>query len=415
MQFLPPIFVLAVVLGTLLRLWLGLRQIRSVRRHREAVPTPFSGQVSLPEHQRAADYSVARTRLGALEVLVDAVVLLGLTVGGGVAQIDAAWRRTGLPELWQGVALILSVLAIMAAAGLPFSLYSTFRIEARFGFNRASLGLFVIDRLKGLLIGLLLGVPLIAGALALMAHGGSLWWLYAWAGWVGFSLLLAWAWPVLIAPLFNRFSPLADASLRQRIESLLARCGFTSRGVFVVDGSRRSAHGNAYFTGFGRNKRIVFFDTLLERLAGAEVEAVLAHELGHFRLRHVRQRLVLATVQSLLGLLLLAYLARVPAFPAAFGVAPSAHATLLLLLLIAPAFTFFLAPLSAWWSRQHEFAADRFASEHASAAELAQALVKLYRDNATTLTPDRISSAFYDSHPPALVRIAHLQRLASRT
>ena len=407
-------FVIAVLLGTAMRLWLGARQLRAVHDHRGRVPEPFAGQVSLAEHQRAADYTLARIRVSSIETVVDAALLLALTVGGGIAVIDQLWRRTALPAPWLGIVVCVSVLAVSALVGLPFSLWRTFRVEARFGFNRSSLWLFFADRLKGLLVAAVLGIPVLYGILLLMARGGPYWWLYAWVLWVAFSLALAWAWPVLIAPLFNRFSPLADEALRQRIESLLERCGFAARGVFVIDGSRRSAHGNAYFTGFGRNKRIVFFDTLLERLAGAEVEAVLAHELGHFRLRHVRQRLVLSIVQSLVALALIAWLARQPAFAAVFGAAPSPYLTLLLFALIAPAFGFFVSPLSAWWSRRHEFAADRFAAEHASAADLAEALVKLYRDNATTLTPDPVSSAFYDSHPPALVRIATLKSLPAR-
>jgi STE24 endopeptidase len=407
-------FVIAVLLGAVMRLWLGARQVRAVQNHRSRVPEPFAGQVALAEHQRAADYTLARSRVSRIETAVDAALLLALTVGGGIALIDQLWRRTAVPAPWLGIAVCASVLAVSALVGLPFSLWRTFRVEARFGFNRSSLWLFFADRLKGLLVAAVLGIPVLYGILSLMGRGGP-WWLYAWVLWVVFSLALAWAWPVLIAPLFNRFSPLADATLRQRIESLLERCGFAARGVFVIDGSRRSAHGNAYFTGFGRNKRIVFFDTLLERLGGAEVEAVLAHELGHFRLRHVRQRLVLSIVQSLVALALIAWLARQPAFAAAFGAMSSPHVTLLLFALIAPAFAFFVSPLAAWWSRRHEFAADRFAAEHASAADLAEALVKLYRDNATTLTPDPVSSAFYDSHPPALVRIATLRSLAART
>ncbi len=414
MHVLVVAFACAVLAGTAVRLWLSGRQTRAAKQHREHVPEPFAGEVSLAEHQRAADYTVARTEVSQLETAVDAAVLLALTLGGGIAALEKLWAPAGWPEPWHGIAVLLSVFGVLALIGLPFALWRTFGVESRFGFNRSTLGLFLLDRLKGLTLALLLGVPLLWGALTLMMRAGPLWWVYAFLLWVAVSLALTWAWPVLIAPLFNRFSPLADASLRERIETLLRRCGFASRGVFVIDGSRRSAHGNAYFTGFGRNKRIVFFDTLLERLAPAEVEAVLAHELGHVRLRHERQRLVLSLLQSLVGLALLAFLARRPAFCTAFGLAPSSHATLLLFLLIVPAFGFFLAPLSAWWSRRHEFAADRFAAEHANAGELAAALVKLYRDNATTLTPDRLSSAFFDSHPPALVRIAHLRALEAR-
>lgn len=415
MHWLTTAFLVALTAGTALRLWLAARQIAAARAHRERVPTPFTQEVALADHQKAADYTIARTRLGAWETLVDAAVVLALTLGGGIAALDGAFDRIRWGEPWRGAAVVLSVLAITAIIGLPFSLWRTFRIETSFGFNRITPGLYWIDRLKGLALALLLGVPLLLAALELMERAGRLWWLYAWVVWLAVSLILAWAWPAFIAPLFNRFAPLGDAELKARIESLLARCGFASKGVFVVDSSRRTAHGNAYFTGVGRNKRIVFFDTLLERLGGAEVEAVLAHELGHFRLRHVLQRLLVSAAGALVGLALLGWLARRAGFYSALGVpVPSAHAALVLFLLVAPIFTFFVTPLAASWSRKHEFAADRFAAAHASATDLAAALVKLYRDNATTLTPDRIVSAFYDSHPPAVARIAELRRLAER-
>lgn len=415
MHWLTTAFLVALTAGTALRLWLAARQIAAARAHRERVPTPFTQEVALADHQKAADYTIARTRLGAWETLVDAAVVLALTLGGGIAALDGAFDRIRWGEPWRGAAVVLSVLAITAIIGLPFSLWRTFRIETFFGFNRITPGLYWIDRLKGLALALLLGVPLLLAALEFMERAGRLWWLYAWVVWLAVSLILAWAWPAFIAPLFNRFAPLGDAELKARIESLLARCGFASKGVFVVDSSRRTAHGNAYFTGVGRNKRIVFFDTLLERLGGAEVEAVLAHELGHFRLRHVLQRLLVSAAGALVGLALLGWLARRAGFYSALGVpVPSAHAALVLFLLVAPIFTFFVTPLAASWSRKHEFAADRFAAAHASATDLAAALVKLYRDNATTLTPDRIVSAFYDSHPPAVARIAELRRLAER-
>ncbi len=406
-------FLVALIAGTALRLWLAARQIAAARAHRERVPAPFAQQVSVEAHRKAADYAIARTRLGAWETLADAAVVLALTIGGGVAALDGVSRRLALTEPWSGVAVVLCVLAITAVVGLPFSLWRTFRIEAAFGFNRTTAGLYWIDRAKGLALALLIGVPLLVAVLELMARAGGLWWLYAWLAWLAVSFALTWAWPAFIAPLFNRFVPLADAELKARIESLLARCGFASKGVFVVDSSRRTAHGNAYFTGVGRNKRIVFFDTLLERLGATELEAVLAHELGHFRLRHVLQRLLASAAASLVGLAVLGALAGETWFYTDLGVPrPSAHAALILFLLAAPVFTFFVTPLAASWSRCHEFAADRFAAAHASAADLAEALVKLYRDNATTLAPDRIASAFYDSHPPAVVRIAELRKLA---
>ena len=410
------IFIAAVIASTLTRLWLAHRQLVAVRAHRERVPEPFAGEIALADHRKAADYTIARVRFARLDRLIDAAVLLALTLGGVIALIDAAWHRLDWPELWQGVAVVASVLLLTALIELPLSLWQTFRLEAAFGFNRTTLGLFFLDRLKGLLLAVLIGGPLLIGALALMQWGGRWWWLTAWVAWLAVTVTLTWAWPAFIAPLVNRFSPLADPALKAGIEALLARCGFASKGVFVVDGSRRSAHGNAYFTGVGRNKRVVFFDTLLAHLQAPEIEAVLAHELGHFRLRHVRQRLWMSSLGALCGLALLGWLAHQPTLYAALGVPqPSAHAALLLFLLATPPFMYFVTPLAAAWSRRHERAADEFAAQHASASHLAAALVKLYRDNSSTLTPDRLHSAFYDSHPPALVRIAHLRALAHET
>ncbi len=409
MQWLTPVFVAAVIAETITRLWLATRQIAAVRAHRDSVPEQFRSQVELADQQKAADYTVARARLGRLDTVADAVVRLAFTLGGGVALIDALWDRAHLSQPWHGTLVIGTTLIVMTLINLPFSLWSTFRVEARFGFNRMTPALYIADIAKSLLLGVLLGGPLVIGAILLMERGGRWWWLYAWLGWTAFSLLITWAFPRFIAPLFNKFSPLSDEALKARVESLLERCGFASKGVFVMDGSRRSAHGNAYFTGVGRNKRIVFFDTLLERLGVGEVEAVLAHELGHFRLKHVRQRLILSLFVSLAAFALIAWLASQPGFYTALGLAGvSSHGALLLFMLVAPAFTYFVTPVSAWWSRRHEFQADDFAAKHADAHLLADALVKLYRSNASTLTPDRIHSAFYDSHPPALVRIARL-------
>ncbi len=410
MPALTLLFVLAVLAGTLTRLWLANRQIAAVTRHRSQVPEPFAQSVSPADHHKAADYSVARTRLGRLDTVIDAIVLLGLTLGGGINAIDQLWRRVPLGEPWHGALVILSVLLLVGLIGLPLSLWSTFKLEARFGFNRSSLALFFADRLKGLLLGLAIGGPLLLAALELMGHSGALWWIYVWALWLIVSLGLTWAYPALIAPLFNRFSPLSDESLRSRIEMLLSRCGFASRGVFVIDGSRRSAHGNAYFTGVGRNKRIVFFDTLINTLEPGEIEAVLAHELGHFKLHHIRRRLIISAVLALAGLALLGWLAARPWFYQQLGLSGvSDYGALLLFLFVTPAFTFFVTPLAAHWSRRDEFAADAFAAQHTPASALMAALVKLYRDNATTLTPDPVHSQFYDSHPPALARIAKLR------
>jgi STE24 endopeptidase len=414
MQWLTSLFVLAVIAEMITRLWLSSRQIAAVRAHRDAVPELFRSQVELADQQKAADYTVARAQLGRIDSIADAFVRLVFTLGAGFAAIDVLWQKAGLAQPWEGALVIGTVMLVLAVLNLPFSLYRTFKLEARFGFNRVSPALFMADLAKGLALSVLLGGPVVIGALLLMDRGGPWWWLYAWAAWTVFSLALTWAFPRFIAPLFNRFTPLADEALKQRVETLLARTGFASKGVFVMDGSRRSAHGNAYFTGVGRNKRIVFFDTLLERLGGAEVEAVLAHELGHFRLKHVRQRIVLSLLMSLVALGLLAWAAKQPEIFSALGVPlPSSHTLLLLAMFVVPPFTYFITPLGAWWSRRHEFQADDFAAKNASAAALADALVKLYRANASTLTPDPIHSAFYDSHPPALVRIARLTRAST--
>ena len=410
MAWLTPLFLIALGAGTLIELWLSGRQMGAVMQHRDRVPAPFADSVSAQDHRKAADYTIAKARLGRCGTIVDAALVLALTVGGGIAAIDALWRHSPLSQPWLGLAVIATVALLMQVVNLPFSLWRTFRLEARFGFNRITPALYLADLAKGLALSVLLGGPLVLATLVLMERAGRLWWLWAWALWLGVMLVMAWAWPAFFAPLFNRFSPLKDQPLRERIESLLRRCGFASKGVFVVDNSRRSSHGNAYFTGIGRHKRIVFFDTLLERLAHPEVEAVLAHELGHFRLKHVRKRLLLSMAASLAGLALLGWLTAQPGFYRALGVPlPSTHAALLLFMLVVPAFMFFITPLASLWSRRHEFEADEFASRYASPAELATALVKLHRDNASTLTPDPVYAAFYYSHPPPLVRISRLR------
>jgi STE24 endopeptidase len=403
------LFIAAVSATTAVELWLTARQIEAVTGHRDRIPEPFAGRLSAEDHRKAADYTVAKARLGMVNTLIDAGVTLGLTVGGGIAAIDTLWRHTGWVEPWLGMAVIATVAAIVGIVGLPLSVLRTFRIEAAFGFNRTTPMIFLADLGKGIALAALLGGPLVLAILVLMDRAGRWWWLAAFCCWLVVMLLITWAWPAFIAPLFNKFSPLQDASLKERIEALLARCGFRSSGVFVIDGSRRSAHGNAYFTGIGRHKRIVFFDTLLQQLASAEIEAVLAHELGHFRLRHVRQRLLVSFATMLAGFALLGWLERSPRFYEVLGVpTPSPHAALILFALVVPVALFFTTPLGSLWSRRHEFAADHFASQHASAQELASALVKLYRDNASTLTPDPLYTAFYYSHPPALERIARL-------
>jgi len=389
--------------------------MRHVQAHREAVPPAFAATIELAAHQKAADYTAAKARLGLVHLVVDFAVVLLWTLGGGLALLDAGWRHTGLGPLNLGVLVIASYTLISGLIGLPLSLWSTFVTEARFGFNRTSFMTYVLDIVKMLLLAVVLGAPLLYAALWLMNKSGGLWWLYLWLLWMGFSLAITWAWPVFIAPLFNRFTPLEDASLKQRIETLLQRCGFASRGVFVMDGSARSAHGNAYFTGFGNNRRIVFFDTLMDKLAPEEIEAVLAHELGHFRLHHVIKRILVTAVLSLAGLGLLGWLAANSWFYTGLGVPESSsYMALLLFMLLLPPFLFFLEPLMSAWSRKHEFEADAYATRQSDASALIRALVKLYRDNASTLTPDPLHSLFNDSHPPAAARIAHLQA-ASRS
>ena len=396
------------------QLWLSSRQIAHVRAHRNTVPQPFSASVSARQHAHAADYTAARQRLSMIETIVEAMVVAGLTVGGGIAGISDLVSAAGLGSILTQTLLVLGVVVVLALIDIPFGLYRTFSIEQRFGFNHSTLALHLADLAKGLLLSLVLGGAIVAVVLALMTRLGDRWWIAAWLAWTAFTLLLTWAWPRLIAPMFNRFAPLDDGALRLRIDALLDRCGFRSSGLFVMDGSRRSAHGNAYFTGLGRNKRIVFFDTLLSTLAPDEVESVLAHELGHFRLRHVPQRLLVTMLGSLLGFALLGWLYGQPWFYWSLGVpVPGAGAALVLFLLSVPAFGWPLAPLGAAWSRRHEFQADDYAARHADAGALSRALVKLYRENASTLTPDPLHSAWYDSHPPPATRIARLS--AART
>jgi len=407
-------FLAALLLVTGTRIWLALRHIRHVAAHRERVPPEFAESVPLAAHQKAADYTRARTRLGILDALVSAAVLLGFTLGGGLEWLYDVWARAFEAGGYaHGIALILSVAAITGLIDLPFSIYRTFVIEAKFGFNRMTPALFVADLAKSIALGLAIGVPLLLAVLWLMAQMGALWWLYVWLTWVGFNLLMLVAYPTLIAPLFNKFSPLADETLKERIERLLAKCGFRSKGLFVMDGSKRSSHGNAYFTGFGAAKRIVFFDTLLSRLAPSEVEAVLAHELGHFKRHHVWKRVAWLFLASLLFLALLGYAINEPWFYEGLGVdRRSTAVALVLFFMVVPVFTFLLAPIGSVYSRKHEYEADAYAASHASGEDLVHALVKLYQDNAATLTPDPVHSAFYDSHPPAALRIARLQALA---
>jgi STE24 endopeptidase len=404
-------FLSALALMAALRVWLGARQIAFIRAHRAAVPEEFAGRVSLTAHQRAADYCTARIRFGRLSLFVEVAVLLSFTLGGGLQVLHEFWSPRA-SDPWYGVALVFSVAAILSAVDLPMSLYTQFVLEQRFGFNRMTLRLFMLDLVKQLSLGLAIGTPVLLTVLWLMARMGDAWWLYVWLFWCAFNLLILFVYPTWIAPLFNTFTPLDDVTLKARIEALLTRCGFASSGLFVMDGSKRSAHGNAYFTGFGKTKRIVFFDTLLNRLEPQEVEAVLAHELGHFAHRHIVKRIALIFGATLFLLYVLGQLMNAGGFYAGLGLtSESARNTAMALVLFfqaVPVFAFLATPLASLLSRRDEFEADRYAATHAAAADLAKALVKLYEDNATTLTPDPLYSLFYDSHPPAAQRVLRL-------
>ena len=414
MQTFTFVFLAALALATATRLWLGRRHIDHIRRHRNAVPAEFAGDITLDSHRHAADYSCAKTRLGLLTTAFECALILVLTFGGGLQWmhgIAAAWVEPGVAR---GVTLLLLLGAASTVLDLPFAWYRTFSIEQRFGFNKMTPLMFVVDTLKNGAIAAALGIPLAASILWVMERAGELWWLYAWLIWVAFNLVILAVYPVWIAPLFNKFVPLADPQLKERIERLLERCGFKAQGLMVMDGSRRSSHGNAYFTGFGKSKRIVFFDTLLARLAPSEVEAVLAHELGHFKLRHVVKRIAWIFTASLAFLWLLAQLMNQGWFYTALNVqTPSTAMALVLFFLVIPQFIFLLNPVTSFYSRKHEFEADHYAAQHASVTDLVSALVKLYKDNASTLTPDPLHSLFYDSHPPASERIARLQAIAA--
>lgn len=409
MNTLTLLFFVFLLVGTLAQLWLKARHIAHIRRHQQAVPTTFADKISLAEHQKAAHYTITKTRFSQVVLLIEVSLLLVWTVGGGLNYLDQMWRTLVWSNLWTGVSVIISVMLISSLLDLPANLYHTFYIEEKFGFNKMTPSLFILDLLKSLLLTLLIGIPFILAILWLMESMGQYWWIYVWAAWMGFSLLLTWAYPAFIAPLFNKFSPLENVELKQRIEALLQRNGFTSQGIFVMDGSKRSGHGNAYFTGFGGNKRIVFFDTLLDELDVDEVEAVLAHEVGHFKRKHIVKRMIWVALLTFVSLAFLGWLMQQEWFYVGLGVTtPSTYIALLLFTLCLPVFTFFLQPLMAWASRRHEFEADDFAAQQANPSCLIHALVKLYKENANTLTPDPLYSSFYDSHPPAPVRIAHL-------
>ena len=411
------LFVCVLLLTTLIKLWLAMRQMQHVQEYRGQVPAAFRDQIDISSHQKAADYTREKTRLSLLSTIAEAVILLAFTLGGGIQLLSEWSLATFHSTILQGISIIVAVLVISSILEAPFELYTTFVIEARFGFNKMTLGLYLLDTLKGILVGAILGLPLLIGVLWLMEKMGAQWWLYVWGVWISFSLLLLFIYPNFIAPLFNKFQPLQDEALKAQIDTLMKHCGFTSSGLFVMDGSKRSTHGNAYFTGFGKTKRIVFFDTLLQRLTPAEINAVLAHELGHFKHRHVIKRIAFTFALSLGFLWLLAQLMQSAWFYQGLGVninpvdAVQTQATALALLLffmVLPVFSFLMQPLTSYYSRKHEFEADSYAATQTSANDLSTALVKLYQDNAKTLTPDPLYATFYESHPPALERIAHL-------
>lgn len=409
------LFVAFLILTMILQFWLGSRHIRHILQHRTTVPAEFANKIPLAAHQKAADYTIAKTKLGMLMLVVNAAVLMGFTLFGGLQWLSVTLVKLTGPGMGYQMSLLACFAVIGSLIDLPFDYYKQFVLEQKFGFNKMSLKLFFGDMIKGALLGAAIGLPLIWVMLTLMEKSGAIWWLYAWLVWSGFQLLMMLIFPTFIAPLFNKFTPLEDHALRHRIEDLMLRVGFASKGLFVMDGSKRSAHGNAYFSGFGASKRIVFFDTLLSRLTPEEIEAVLAHELGHFKLKHIVKRIGVLFLVSLGFLALLGYLKEQIWFYTGLGVDPMLLASndamaLILFMLTLPVFTFILSPLTSISSRKHEFEADAFAAKHTKAENLVAALVKLYEDNASTLTPDPLHSAFYDSHPPASLRISKLQK-----
>ena len=410
------VFAAALVLGVLLKLYLSWRQARHVWQHRGQVPAAFAQAITLQAHQKAADYTLAKSRLGTAELAWSTVILLGWTLLGGLSALDALVGASPVAQwgpLAQQVALVAAFALIGAVLDLPLSWYSTFVLEERFGFNKMTPGLWLGDLLKSSLVGAVIGLPILALILWLMGSTGGLWWLWAWAAWMGFNLLILVLYPTVIAPLFNKFEPLQDEQLKSRVNALMRRCGFSAKGLFVMDGSKRSAHANAYFTGFGAAKRVVFYDTLLKQLTPDEVDAVLAHELGHFRHKHIVQRIVMLFGLSLGALWLLGWLSQQVWFYSGLGVqvhlnAPNDALALLLFLLVVPVFSYFVSPLSAHLSRRHEFQADAYACAQTSGSDLSSALLKLYKDNASTLTPDPLFARFYYSHPPASERLARM-------
>ncbi len=404
------VFLIVLVLMTAIELWLSLRQSAYVYKHRDSVPEVFSEEVSLSAHQKAADYTIAKGRLNRIATGVSMAILLAWTLGGGLQYLVNIWQQFGWSASTTAVVFILSFLVIGSLLEIPLDWYKTFVLEDKFGFNKNTPVLYLSDTLRQTVLMIVIGAPLILAALWLMDSTGDYWWLYLWAAWIGFTIVMMWAYPAFIAPLFNKFTPLEDEKLKARVEGLLSRCGFKSQGIYVMDGSRRSGHGNAYFTGLGNNKRIVFFDTLLDTLNEDQIEAVLAHELGHFRRKHVVKNMAVMALLSLIGLAILGWASAQSWFYTGLGVSTQNSATaLLLFMLVIPVFSFFLHPVMTAMSRKYEYEADDYAASVSSSEHLIQALVALYKENASTLTPDPLVSSIYDSHPPATLRVAHLQ------
>jgi len=401
-----------VLLNLLIEWWLSKRQVNSVVSQSGTVPDHFRETLSIEDHQKAASYTTAKQRIGQLEMAYGVILLFAWTINGGMELLNQLWLSSNIDPLFAGVGFIFSFIFISSLLGIPFAIYNTFFLESKFGFNKTTITTFITDTAKSILLSILLGAPLIWVILWLMDGAGELWWFKVWAVWMGFTLLMLWAWPTFLAPLFNKFTPLDNSELNTKIENLLKSAGFVSNGIFIMDGSKRSGHGNAYFTGLGEKRRIVFYDTLLESLSDEEILAVLAHELGHFKNGHIKKRLIVSATMSLLALALLGWLIGEEWFYQGLGVTtPSTHTALVLFLLASPAFSFWVQPVMAAYSRKHEFEADEFAAESSDPKYLISALVAMYRENAATVTPDQLYSAYHDSHPPAPVRIAHLAEL----
>ncbi len=404
------IFLIALVISSAIQHWLSMRQKSFVLDHRAAVPDAFKDTVGLPAHQKAADYTVEKGKLGDIDSILGIIFLLVLTLGGGISLAFKLWSSFGLSSLLTDLGAVATVFIIMTVLEIPTSLYQTFVIEEKYGFNKSTKAQFFKDQAISMGLLIVIGMPILALILWIMDSIGSLWWLAAWAVLMAISLLMSWLFPTVIAPLFNKFTPMEDGSLKDRIQGLLSRCGFNSDGIFIMDGSKRSGHGNAYFTGMGNNKRIVFYDTLVDSLEEEELEAVLAHELGHFKCKHTRKMLIASSIMTLISFAILGWLIDKDWFFSGLGVdSHSNAAALLLFMLVSPVFTLFMQPISAFFQRKFEFEADDFASNNAKASKLISGLVKLYEENANTLTPDPLYSAFHYSHPPAAIRIAHLE------